>query len=187
MRLNYLAYSFSLVLMYFSFVLLVPIIVALIYNETQAILPFIVSGILAIALSSFFRIIIPKNSQLKSINDIKKGEGLFVVTVSWILAGLFTSLPYLFFGLNPINAIFEGTSGITATGATILTHFDYPKTLFFWRSFSQWLGGMGIIVLFIAVLPQFAIAGRQLFFAEAFKTKYGINFLLLVPIFTLLL
>lgn len=167
MRLNYLAYSFSLVMMYFSFVLLIPIIVALIYNETQAILPFIVSGIMAIALSSFFRIIIPKNSQLKSINDIKKGEGLFVVTISWILAGLFTSIPYLFFGLNPINAIFEGTSGITATGATIFTHFDYPKALFFWRSFSQWLGGMGIIVLFIAILPQFAIAGRQLFFAEA--------------------
>ena len=72
MRLSYLAYTFSLAMMYFSFVLLVPIIVAFIYNETQAILPFIISGILAIALSSFFRIIIPKNSQLKSINDIKK-------------------------------------------------------------------------------------------------------------------
>jgi trk system potassium uptake protein TrkH len=76
-------------------------------------------------------------------------------------------IPYLFFDLNLVNAFFEATSGITATGATILTHFDYPKALFFWRSFSQWLGGMGIIVIFIAVLPQFAIAGRQLFFAEA--------------------
>ena len=167
MRLTYLAYSFSLIMMYFGFVLLTPIIVALIYNETSAILPFVYSGILALILSSFFKFIVPKSSRIDSINDIKKGEGLFIVTISWILVGLFASIPYLFFGLNPINAIFEGTSGITATGATIFTHFDFPKTLFFWRSFTQWLGGMGIIVLFIAVLPQFAIAGRQLFFAEA--------------------
>ena len=90
-----------------------------------------------------------------------------MVTFCWIFAGLFAAIPYLFFGFTPVNAIFEATSGITATGATILTHFDYPHALFFWRSFTQWLGGMGIIVLFIAILPQFAIAGRQLFFAEA--------------------
>lgn len=71
------------------------------------------------------------------------------------------------FGINPVDALFEATSGITATGSTILTHFNYPNTVFFWRSFTQWLGGMGIIVLFIAILPQFAIAGRQMFFAEA--------------------
>jgi trk system potassium uptake protein TrkH len=106
-------------------------------------------------------------SEIKTINDIKKSEGLCAVTFSWIFAGIFASIPYLFFGIDPINAFFEGTSGITATGATILTHFDYPNALFFWRSFTQWLGGMGIIVLFIAILPQFAIAGRQLFFAEA--------------------
>jgi trk system potassium uptake protein TrkH len=73
----------------------------------------------------------------------------------------------MFFGIAPVNAFFEGFSGITATGATAFTSFDYPHALLFWRSFTQWLGGMGIIVLFIAVLPQLAIAGRQLFFAEA--------------------
>ena len=167
MRISYLAYTFSLAMMYFSFMLLIPIIVALIYNETNAILPFIIASFSAFLISITLKKIIPSISQIKTINDIKKSEGLCAVTFCWIFAGLFASIPYLFFGLNPINAFFEGTSGITATGATIFTHFDYPKALFFWRSFTQWLGGMGIIVLFIAILPQFAIAGRQLFFAEA--------------------
>jgi trk system potassium uptake protein TrkH len=69
--------------------------------------------------------------------------------------------------MSPLNALFEAVSGITSTGATILTTFNLPKAVFFWRSMSQWLGGMGIIVLFIAILPQFAVAGRQMFFAEA--------------------
>lgn len=167
MRLTYLAYAFSLAIMYFSFVLLVPIIVALAFGETNAILPFIIAAATALMTSVTLRKIIKGTSQIKSINDIKKSEGLSVVIFSWIFAGIFTTIPYLFFGLTPVDALFEAASGITATGATILTHFDYPKALFFWRSFSQWLGGMGIIVLFIAVLPQFAIAGRQLFFAEA--------------------
>ncbi len=167
MRISYLAYTFSLAMMYFSFMLLIPIIVALIYNETNAVLPFVIAASSALLISATLRKIIPSTSQIKSINDIKKSEGLCAVTFCWIFAGLFASIPYLFFGLSPINAFFEATSGITATGATIFTHFDYPKALFFWRSFTQWLGGMGIIVLFIAILPQFAIAGRQLFFAEA--------------------
>lgn len=167
MRLTYLAYTFSLAMMYFSIVLLVPILVAFLYGETNAILPFLIASASALMIGVTLRKIIPGAASVKSINDIKKSEGLFVVTLSWLFAGLFASIPYLFFGLSPINAFFEGTSGITATGATIFTHFDYPKALFFWRSFTQWLGGMGIIVLFIAILPQFAIAGRQLFFAEA--------------------
>ena len=157
MRLNYLAYTFSLVMFYFSLVLLIPILVALVYNEMNNILPFLVASVITL------RKIVPKTSQVKTINDIKKAEGLCVVTFSWLFAGLFAMIPYLFFGLSPIDALFEATSGITATGATILTHFDYSNTMFFWRSFTQWLGGMGIIVLFIAILPQFAIAGRQLF------------------------
>lgn len=164
MRINYLAYTFSLAMAYFSIVFIVPALVALIYGEFNAVMPFLISGAILIIISSILKKCI---KGLNSINDIKKSEGLFSVCLCWIFAGLFASIPYLFFGFSPINAFFEATSGITATGATILTHFDYPHTLFFWRSFTQWLGGMGIIVLFIAILPQFAIAGRQLFFAEA--------------------
>ena len=73
----------------------------------------------------------------------------------------------MFFGFSFIDALFESTSGITTTGSTIFVDYNFPKALFFWRGFTQWIGGMGIIVLFVAILPQFAIAGRQLFFAEA--------------------
>lgn len=79
---------------------------------------------------------------------------------------IISAIPYLFYGLNALDSLFEAVSGITTTGATIITHFDYPKAFFFWRSLTQWLGGLGIIVLFIAILPQFAVAGRQMFFAE---------------------
>jgi len=167
MRLTYLAYTFSLAMMYFSIVLVVPIFVALVYQEANAIFPFLVAASSSFLIATTLRKVVSGTSQIKSINDIKKSEGLCVVTFCWIFAGLFAMIPYLFFGLTPIDAFFEATSGITATGSTIFTHYDYPKALFFWRAFTQWLGGMGIIVLFIAILPQFAIAGRQLFFAEA--------------------
>lgn len=167
MRLTYLAYTFSLAMMYFSIVLFLPVIVALIYQEANAILPFLVSGFSVLILSFVLKKFTKGISEIQSINDIKKSEGLCAVIFCWVFAGLFASIPYLFFGFTPVNAFFEATSGITATGATILTNFDYPHALFFWRSLTQWLGGMGIIVLFIAILPQFAIAGRQLFFAEA--------------------
>ena len=167
MRLTYLAYTFSLVMKYFSIVLLFPIIIAISFHEYSAIHPFLIAAISVMILASVIKKIVPNTKNIKSINDIKKSEGLTVVTFSWIFAGLFASIPYLFFGITLVNALFEAISGITTTGATALMTFDYPHTLLFWRSFTQWLGGMGIIVLFIAVLPQFAIAGRQLFFAEA--------------------
>lgn len=167
MRLTYLAYTFSLVMKYFSIVLIFPIIIAIWFQEYSAMHPFLISAISALIIASTIKRIIPGAKNIKSINDIKKSEGLTVVTFSWLFAGLFASIPYLFFGITPVNALFEAISGITTTGATALTTFDYPHALLFWRSFTQWLGGMGIIVLFIAVLPQFAIAGRQLFFAEA--------------------
>ncbi len=165
MRLNYLAYAIGLTLIYIGLVILIPIIVALIYGEINSILPFLTASIISIIIGASLRKTVP--STLENLNDIKKGEGLFIVAASWVVFGLISAIPYLFYGLSPINAVFEAISGITTTGATILTHYDYPHTFFFWRSFTQWLGGLGIIVLFIAILPQFAVAGRQMFFAEA--------------------
>ncbi len=167
MRLSYLAYSFSLTIMYFSLVLLLPIPVAISFHEIHAIFPFLITAAFALMISVTIKKLVSGISEIKSINDIKKSEGLCVVTFSWIFASILAAMPYLFFGIKPIDALFEATSGITATGATVFQHFNYPHALFFWRSFTQWLGGMGIIVLFIAILPQFAIAGRQMFFAEA--------------------
>lgn len=96
-------------------------------------------------------------------------EALISVLLLWLVVPAFGGLPFVISGgMGPLNAMFESMSGFTTTGATVLGDFDdLSRSLFMWRSLTQWLGGIGIIVLFIAVLPQLAIAGRQLFFAEA--------------------
>ncbi len=167
MRLNYLFYAIGLIIMYIGITLLIPIVVALYYKDFYSVLPFLSSGILSIIAGYGLKKLGNLNGKIENLNDIKKSEALFVVAISWIIFGILTALPFLFYGIDFTDALFESVSGITTTGATILTHFNYPKTMFFWRSFTQWLGGMGIIVLFVAVLPQFAVAGRQMFFAEA--------------------
>ncbi len=167
MRLNYLAKAVGLTMIYIGIVTLTPIITALYYHDFNSIMPFVTAGGISAFLGWLFMKLVPNTSELENLNDIKKAEALFIVAVSWIIFGIVAGIPYLFYGISPLNAMFESVSGITTTGATILTNFDYPKTFFFWRALTQWLGGLGIIVLFVAILPQFAVAGRQMFFAEA--------------------
>ena len=102
--------------------------------------------------------------------EINKREGYLVVTFGWIVMTLSGTLPYLFTGSIPnfSNAIFETISGYTTTGSTILNDVEVlPKGVLFWRSLTHWIGGMGIIVLAIAILPLLGIGGMQLFAAEA--------------------
>ena len=167
MRLNYLAKAIGLTMIYIGVVTLTPIITALYYHDFNSILPFLTAGTISAFFGWLFMKLVPNTEELENLNDIKKAEALFIVAVSWVIFGIVAGIPYLFYGISPLNAMFESVSGITTTGATILTNFDYPKTFFFWRSLTQWLGGLGIIVLFVAILPQFAVAGRQMFFAEA--------------------
>ena len=96
-------------------------------------------------------------------------EALIGVLLLWFILPIVGMIPYIESGaFSVLNALFESTSGFTATGATALRDFSaVSDSLFMYRALSQWLGGIGIIVLFIAVFPQLAIAGRQLFFAEA--------------------
>ena len=167
MRLTYIAKALSIVLGYINIAFIFPIIVAFIYHDYYSLIPFAVTGLIAWFLSMGLKYSVKGTSELENLNDIKKGEALFIVTVSWIMFAIIVAIPYLFYGISPVDALFESVSGITTTGATIITTYDYPQAFFFWRSFAQWLGGLGIIVLFIAILPQFAVAGRQMFFAEA--------------------
>lgn len=93
------------------------------------------------------------------------------MSLTWLLAACFAALPYLFSDepqfSNPVDALFEGTSGFTTTGASILTDVEsLDRSLLLWRQLSQWLGGMGIIVLALAVLPRLRIGGRQMFESE---------------------
>ncbi len=102
--------------------------------------------------------------------EVKRKEGYIIVTFGWIVMSLSGMLPYLFSGTIPdvTNAFFETISGYTTTGATILDDIEVmPEGILLWRSFTHWIGGMGIIVLAIAILPLLGIGGMQLFAAEA--------------------
>ncbi len=101
--------------------------------------------------------------------DLRAREGFAIVTLGWIAFSLLGCLPFLLSGHIPslTDAFFETMSGFTTTGATILTDIEsLPHGLLFWRSFTHWLGGMGIIVLSIAILPFLGVGGMQLFRAE---------------------
>ena len=95
-------------------------------------------------------------------------EGFLVVAAGWLLASSFGAIPYLLTGaLGPVDAFFESVSGFTTTGSTVLSGLErQPRGLLFWRAFTQWIGGMGIILFTIALLPLLGIGGMQLFRAE---------------------
>ena len=102
--------------------------------------------------------------------DLKKKDGYLIVTLGWIVMSFFGAIPYLISGEIPTltGAFFETISGYTTTGASILTDIEsVSKGILFWRSSTQWIGGMGIIVLALAILPFLGIGGMQLFVAEA--------------------
>lgn len=102
--------------------------------------------------------------------EVKQKEGYIIVTFGWIIMSISGMLPYLFSGAVPdvTNAFFETVSGYTTTGASIMDDIEaMPEGILFWRSLTHWIGGMGIIVLAIAILPLLGIGGMQLFSAEA--------------------
>lgn len=101
--------------------------------------------------------------------DIGKREGYLIVTSGWIVMSLFGAIPFVVHGSIPsyADAFFEVMSGFTTTGASILSNIEeLPHGLLFWRSITQWIGGMGIIVLSLAILPLLGIGGMQLYAAE---------------------
>lgn len=101
--------------------------------------------------------------------QLGKREGYLIVTLGWLSMAVFGSIPFVIHGSIPsyTDAFFETMSGFTTTGATILKDIEsLPSGLLFWRSLTQWLGGMGIIVLSLAILPLLGIGGMQLFSAE---------------------
>ncbi|MCB0705065.1 MAG: TrkH family potassium uptake protein [Saprospiraceae bacterium] len=108
--------------------------------------------------------------EFRSNADVKKREGYLIVALGWLAMTTFGTLPYLISGVidNPTDAFFESVSGMTTTGASILTDIEsVPAGILYWRSLSQWIGGMGIIVLTVAIFPLLRIGGVELFVAEA--------------------
>lgn len=107
----------------------------------------------------------------RSKQQMRTRDGFLVVTLFWTVLSTFGSLPFLFspdMGMSITDAVFESFSGLTTTGATVLTGLDYmPKSILFYRQQLQWLGGMGIVALAVAVLPMLGIGGMQLYRAES--------------------
>ena len=149
---------------YLGLAALFPIPFAVAYGEPF--LPFIVAG--AVTSSVGYAL---ERLTADAAGRVGVREGFLVVALTWLLAAAFASIPYLFEGgdqlSNPLDAYFEGMSGFTTTGASVVTDFDdINRSLGIWRQFTQWLGGMGIIVLAIAVLPRLRVGGRQMMESE---------------------
>jgi trk system potassium uptake protein TrkH len=148
--------------------MVVPLAVSLIYGEDVWV--FLVS----IAVTGIVGLLLQR---LDSDPDMDPAEALLLVVISWFAVALFGMIPYLLAGYgtastlaHPINALFESMSGFTTTGATVMGEIStdrHSHALMLWRQLTQWLGGMGIIVLMVAVLPELAVNGAQLMKTEA--------------------
>lgn len=135
-----------------------------IYYRDDDILVLLLSGV-GTSLIGFILYYLTKSSN----KDIRKREGYIVVSLGWLAMTIFGAVPFVIYGAIPsyTDAFFETMSGFTTTGASILNNIEsIPHGLLFWRSLTQWLGGMGFIVLSLAILPILGIGGMQLFIAE---------------------
>lgn len=140
-------------------------IVGYIYDGVDSALSISSAGLLTVFVGTLLMFLTRDHKK-----EIQKKEGYIVVTFGWIFMSLSGSLPYIFSGSIPslTDAFFETMSGYTTTGSSIVNDIEaLPNGILFWRSTTHWIGGMGIIVLAIAILPLLGIGGMQLFAAEA--------------------
>jgi trk system potassium uptake protein TrkH len=144
----------------------VPALIALKESEKESLVGFIITIILLIIIAAISLLVLkgyhPKQLSTK--------DGFLFVSLSWLLSALFGCIPFIVSGTIPhfADAFFETMSGFTTTGASILTEIEtLPRSILFWRSQTHWLGGMGIVVLAVAILPMLGIGGLQLIKAEA--------------------
>jgi trk system potassium uptake protein TrkH len=151
---------------------LLPTAIALGYGEP--LWPFLASG----AITSSFGLVLERLTSGKEV--IGAREGYLVVTLLWLLIAVFGALPYVLAEpqlSRPVDALFESMSGFSTTGASVLTDINgLSRSMAMWRQFTAWMGGLGIIVLFLAVLPRLRVGGRQaLFRSEAAGPELGLE------------
>lgn len=154
----------GLLLKYLSLASVVPALFALGYGEPVT--PFAVAGVVA-AVTGW-----GLERGLGGATQVGFREGYLVVALTWVAAALFGALPYLLSGEaqldRPLDALFESMSGFTTTGSSVVTDVEaLDRSILMWRALTQWLGGMGIVVLALAVLPRLRVGGRQLLESEA--------------------
>ncbi len=155
----------GLFLMLFSFTLLPPVIIDLLYHEGAA-QAFFYSYLFLLSIG--FLLFFPVRNKK---NDLRLRDGFVVVVLFWLVLGAAGAMPFYLYqnmDISIVDALFESVSGLTTTGATVLVGLDnLPHSILFYRQELQWLGGMGIIVLAVAVMPMLGIGGMQLYKAEA--------------------
>jgi len=147
----------------FSFGMMFPALVALYYGSGHAD-QFVLAGLLVLILG-----VLMLNFGEHAPKQLSHKDGFLIVALAWIVMSVLGAVPFLTTGTcdSFIDALFESTSGLTTTGATVLVGLDtMPHAILFWRSMQEWLGGMGIIVLAVAVMPLLGVGGMQLFRAE---------------------
>jgi trk system potassium uptake protein TrkH len=155
---------FGLLLLFNGGFMLLSTLVSILYQDGMT-LELFTSGIAVLIVGIILMLLTKKHSKV-----MNKREGYLVVTFGWIVMAISGAIPYMVTNVIPTftSAFFETMSGYTTTGATILNDIEIvPKGVLFWRSTTHWIGGMGIIVLAIAILPLLGIGGMQLFSAEA--------------------
>lgn len=166
MNLKVIIRILSFLLLIISGFMTIPAFIAAVNNETAALLAFAAT----IGISFIFFFIVDLIFRDAGTDNISTRDGFLFVSLSWIFASLIGALPFYISGAIPslADAYFETMSGFTTTGASILTAVEpHPKSILFWRSLTHWLGGMGIVVLTVAILPALGIGGLQLISAES--------------------
>jgi trk system potassium uptake protein TrkH len=166
LKLNYkiIFHFLGLLLLFNGGFMLLSALVSLIYKDGVTFQIFL-AGIITLLVGVVSMVFTRRHKK-----EINKREGYIVVSFGWVIMSLSGTLPYVLTESIPsfTNAFFETMSGYTTTGASILNDIEaVPKGILFWRSLTHWIGGMGIIVLAIAILPLLGIGGMQLFAAEA--------------------
>ena len=150
----------------FSPAFLAPAVVCLLYGERRDLFGFVATFAATWITGTAMRRASAR--QRLELEQLRRVEGFAIVAFTWMVVAHFSALPYLWTYDTYVDALFESMSGLTTTGATIFTDFTrYGRGVFFWRALTHWLGGLGVIALFIAVLPRLGVGGRELFFAEA--------------------
>ena len=164
MHIAVIARVLGMLLMIFSFTMLSPIIVSSIYGEPTS-STFLIA--FAITLLSGLLFWLPA---MRKKGELRTRDGFFVTVFFWLVLSTFGALPLWLsdaLQLSFVDSLFESVSGLTTTGATVISGLDtLPKSILFYRQQLQWLGGIGIVVIAVAILPMLGIGGMQMYRAE---------------------
>jgi len=165
LRWGYLLNIIGALLVCIGLTMLFPLAFSLYYRDA-GLIP-LASSLVATVLTGALLFLLTRSAE--SMGPISHREGMAITALGWFAAGVFGALPFYFGGVfgSVVDCLFESFSGFTTTGASVLTDIEIvPKGLLFWRSLTHWLGGMGIIVLSLAILPFLGVGGMQLYKAE---------------------